>query len=545
MKNKSLFSISLLILISLIPLIDLLHPGLPLTHDGQDHVARIANFYTNLQDGNLIPRWAPNLNWGYGHPILMFLYPLPSYAASVFHALGFSLVDSAKLVFALAYVGSAVTMFLWTKNIFGIYGGFAASILYLFAPYRFVDLYVRGAIGEHVAFIFGPLICYFLYKLIQKFNRWYVVGGTLSISGLLLSHNAVSIMFLPFIVFYSLYLIASSIRKRQLIYQYTSILVLGFGISAFFWIPAFAEGKYTLRDIVTSKEYISRFVEFKDFLYGLWSYGGSADLSKQVGVIHWIFIALFIPLLLIMRKNKRKERIVLATLLLFFASSLFLMMEASSTVWKTLSTLQKFQFPWRFLTLSVFTSSLIGGLVVGKLPKKIGLLAVIGLVPAILFVNQQYFHAQSFLMKPEGFYSGIYNGTTDTGESSPIWSVRFMEKRPIAPIEVIDGKAQIEIKKRSSTSHEYTITANKRSRMKENTLYFPGWVVLVDGKEVAVEFQDQQNRGLITFFVEEGKHTVMVIFRETKLRMISNLVSLFSLIGIVLLLLKPRYGWNK
>src|SRR3990170_4037105 len=97
-------SIIFLTLTALIPLIPLLHPGLPVTHDGQDHVARIANFYQNLSEGNIIPRWAENLNWGYGHPILEFLYPLPSYLASLFHFFGFTLVDSVKIVFGTGFI---------------------------------------------------------------------------------------------------------------------------------------------------------------------------------------------------------------------------------------------------------------------------------------------------------------------------------------------------------------------------------------------------------------------------------------------------------
>lgn len=98
---KRYSSILILIVIGFIPVIPLFHAGLPITHDGQDHVARIANFYASLSEGNIIPRWAENLNWGYGHPILMFLYPLPSYLASFFHFLGFSFVDSVKIVFGV------------------------------------------------------------------------------------------------------------------------------------------------------------------------------------------------------------------------------------------------------------------------------------------------------------------------------------------------------------------------------------------------------------------------------------------------------------
>ncbi|HVZ58169.1 MAG TPA: hypothetical protein VG935_00235, partial [Patescibacteria group bacterium] len=94
MKNRAI--LLFLVIVSLLPLLPLVHSGLPITHDGKDHVARIANFYQNLTEGVLIPRWAGNLNWGYGHPVLMFLYPLPSYMAAVFRWLNFSLIDSTK-----------------------------------------------------------------------------------------------------------------------------------------------------------------------------------------------------------------------------------------------------------------------------------------------------------------------------------------------------------------------------------------------------------------------------------------------------------------
>ncbi len=154
MKKNTLLII-LLVVLTALPLLDLLRPGLPVTHDGTDHVARIANFYQSLADGHIVPRWAGNLNWGYGHPVLMFLYPLPSYLASMFHWWGITLVDSVKLVFGVAFISSGVAMYLWVSSLWGLYPGLISALLYTFAPYRFVDLYVRGAIGEHDAFIFA------------------------------------------------------------------------------------------------------------------------------------------------------------------------------------------------------------------------------------------------------------------------------------------------------------------------------------------------------------------------------------------------------
>lgn len=150
---------------------------------------------------------------------------------------------------------------------------------------------------------------------------------------------------------------------------------------------------------------------------------------------------------------------------------------------------------------------------------------------------------KAYNMKPELFYSGIYPGTTDTGESSPIWSTRFMEKTPTAPMEVIDGDAVIMQKARNSTVHEYTIEAQRRSLMLENTLYFPGWNIYIDGYPVNVEYQNPNYRGLMTFYIDKGVHTVKVIFKNTKFRSIANAVSLISV--AILGLYSVKLIWGK
>jgi uncharacterized membrane protein len=524
----------ILILISIIPILDFFKSGLPLTHDGQDHVARIANFYQNLSEGNIIPRWAGNLNWGYGHPILEFLYPLPSYLASLFHFLGFTLVDSVKLAFGATFILSGLAMYLFIKELlFDDKAAFFASTLYLVAPYRLVDLYVRGAIGEHVAFVFPPLIFYFLLKLSKRYSLWYLIGGALSFAGLILSHNAVTIMFLPLILIYVFYLVFQSSNKKKFILNSLYLMILGFGLSAFFLIPAFIEGKYTLRNIIAgSGEYITSFVVWKDFFFGQWSYGGTLQLSKQIGTVHWIgVIASAIAIYYLYKKRNKLWIICLGSFIIFWIT-LFLMTSSSSPIWQTITILQKFQFPWRFLSVTVFLSALMGGILLSLISNKYRKVALLLFVVSLLVLNRNYWHANGFLNKPESFYTGIYNGTTDTGESAPIWSVRFMEKKPEAKFAIIDGEGAINEIKRSIIKREYQIVALDKLRILENTLYFPGWTVLVDGKPETIEFQDQNYRGLITFYVDKGEHIVNIFFKETKVRLFSDIISLISIIAI-------------
>ena len=147
-----------------------------------------------------------------------------------------------------------------------------------------------------------------------------------------------------------------------------------------------------------------------------------------------------------------------------------------------------------------------------------------------MMVTGQMWRAKGYVVHPESYYSSIYEGTTDTGESSPIWSVRFMERRPKEMLEVISGEATYTAQRRTTTRHEYRVHAATKARLLENTLYFPGWKVLVDGKQVPLEFQDPEHRGLMTFWIEPGSHEIIVRFDESAIRMVADMVSLVGLI---------------
>lgn len=527
----------ILVVLSVVPLWDLLTPGYPVTHDGRDHVARIANFYLSLAEGNIVPRWAANLNWGYGHPILMFLYPLPSYVGSVFHAIGFSFVDSTKLVFAVGFVASIFAMYIWAHASWGIAAGLTAAILYGFAPYRFIDLYVRGAIGEHMAFIFPPLICYGLF-ILSRTRAGIHAGAFIVIAlgtGLLiLSHNALSLMFLPIIFFYALYLSGyeASHRFRFLL---TAIVGIGTGflLSAFYWVPGFFEGKYTLRDIVTAGEFSGRFVPWLSFIYSRWSYGGGNELSKWLGAGSWL--AIIMGFFVLEKNSKYRSMMVGSILILFFA--MFTMTSASAPLWNTITLLQKFQFPWRLLSVTTFMTAVIGALAVClSVPKKRVVTAILLCMVAVLTTIPMW-RAKEYTIMPESYFTGIYNGTTDTGESSPIWSVRFMEKRPDAVAYLMPESGSITEGLRTGTTRSYAVSVTSPVRFVENTLYFPGWQVYINNSPIDPEkliFQDPAYRGLMTFDLDPGTYDIRFVFTDTKLRRLSNYVSLASLVALLL-----------
>ena len=453
------------VILALIPVLSLFHPGLPQTHDGPDHIARIMAFYQNLSDGVFIPRWGAILNWGYGHPILQFLYPFPSYIASLFHFFGFSFMDSTRIVYMLGPILSFLFMYLWLKQFLSRYASLLGAVLFTYAPYRFIDLYVRGDIGENLAFAFIPLSLYFIYKLSVKKDFVNLSLGSVAIALLILTHNAIALISVGVIFLYGIFLWWKLNFDKNFIIKFLFQFGLGFTLSMFFWLPGLMEGKYTLRNIVTQGAYKAHFVTLGQLIYGPWSFGGSGVFSVQIGIVQ-ILAILASPIVfykLYLKKNKIFSLVLI--LLIFTILSIFIMLPASNFIWSRAMMLQNFQFPWRFLGLIVFTSAVLGAILSEYFYKKYKTLLTLTLIALAVVLSIGYTIPKGYYYALDKFENGMYKSTTDTGESAPIWSVRFMEHFPKSPIEVIEGKGSVRETVYKTTYRKYEFKSDTSARI--------------------------------------------------------------------------------
>jgi len=119
-----------------------------------------------------------------------------------------------------------------------------------------------------------------------------------------------------------------------------------------------------------------------------------------------------------------------------------------------------------------------------------------------------------------------------------------MEHRPTALLEIAEGAVIIRDSSRTTTTRTYTIEARESARLVENTLYFPGWKVYVDGVQAGVQYQDPTYRGLITFRVTEGTHEVNIVFEDTKLRYVADMVT-HGTVGLILVTACGVLLWKK
>src|SRR6185312_1140873 len=263
------------------------------------------------------------------------------------------------------------------------------------------------------------------------------------------------------------------------------------------------------------------------------------QFTTQLGVFQWVSLGAGIASLFLF--IKKKKFLLILGLCVYTLSGIFLMLPQSGFIWSKIILLQNFQFPWRFLIVTTFGTSVIAGLLVEKVSSKIQIGIVLLLILGTIILEGNYWHAKAYVSRPNSYFAGIIDAPSDTGESTPIWGVRFMEHQYKVPLEVLSGQAQITVLRHDIINHAYAVTVTKPASLMENTLYFPGWHVLVDKKEVPVEFQNENHRGLMIFSVPKGQHVIEVSFDETKFRQLADYLSLFGLLALIgFILLQSR-----
>lgn len=513
---KKLFVI--LFLLSLVSIWPFFKKGYFESHDGEWMVIRFTAFHQTLRAGQFPVRFVDRLNSNYGYPVLNFLYPLPFYLAEIPKILGFNFVDSVKAIFAVSTVFSSIAMFWALSRKFDKYSSFAGSILYLFIPYRFVDLYVRGSLGECLAFAFVPL-CLGSILNIQDGKRIYFPVLSVSIALLILSHNVIALLFLPLLLIISLILI-----KKNRFYLLMSFL-LGILISSFFAVPALYDLRFVRLPQIKIGNPQDHLANLIDLIIPKWGYGptpnGANALPVQLGIV-----PLFITLAALYSQIIKKSRNALIQLLLvIFTLIAFLMSKLSAPIWASMPFSDLIQFPWRLLSIIVFISSFLTAYIISNSKNKKTLSFIVvaaGIISTILYIKPA-----SFTDKGDGFYSTNEGTTTVRDEYLPLWVIRQNPIRANTKIQV-NGNTRIQEQNIRPSSYTATIKSDTDTNIQVNSIYFPGWQVKVDGKIAPINYTN--DFGLINFQLPQGEHKVIIRYTETPVHTAADLISTVAVI---------------
>lgn len=548
MRRKTLFLL-MIVIFSLPAVWSLFRPGFFPSHDGEWMVIRLSDFHRSFVSGQIPVRWAARLNHGYGYPVFNFLYPISFYLGEFFYFFSGSFVNAIKVVFILSFLLSGVFMYLWVCDLWGEWAGVASAILYVYTPYRFLDVYVRGSLGEAVAFAFPPLIFWSAGKLIKRGNKFYLAVGGLAFTGLITAHNTIAMLFI--LVFFGYLLFRWLIfRQNKTLFRQLIILILGLFLSCFFWLPALYDKKDVLFDKVMISNFFLHFPTLRQLLVPSWGYGPSLPLSDQdtlsfqVGIANLaVFVAIALALgFKLLRFPKRldclRKNFKTFYFLFVFIVSFFLMLGVSSWAWRILFVYNLIQFPWRLLSLTTFSSAILAGSLIQLIKARLRPLLTFTLIGLAILLNYQYTKPEYFLDRGEDYYTTNEGTTTVANEYLPIWVEEPPRARAEEKVEIVTGKGKISNLTFNSKKLNFKIKAETESEIQINVVYFPGWKVKVDDEEALIRYRNRG--GVMRLKVSSGVHQVTANFSETPVRFLADLVSFLGLGAILGLVVKRK-----
>ncbi|NCN50948.1 MAG: hypothetical protein COU67_00770 [Candidatus Pacebacteria bacterium CG10_big_fil_rev_8_21_14_0_10_44_54] len=547
---RRLFTATALLVILLACSWPLLHTGFFRVHD-YTHGARIVEMTQAVTDGHIPPQWSKHFGYGYGMPLFLFYAPLPYYFGALIYWLSGSLILSVSALFWAANVITILGAYFLGKRIFSSLGGVLLAAAVALAPYRAVNLFIRGAVSETWGIAASIwLLLGFVLVLKKEKHGWLIL--CLSTVALLLSHNLITMMFLPFFTVFATVIILYRRAWSEAVTTFFST-ALGFGIAAFYIFPAFLEKSNTQvaeRILTQYFDFHLHFLYLRQFVTPYWGYGGSIwgpndDISFFLGYGMLFGLAITIGLLFRQAQKRKffeKKSLITLLSLILGAVAVLLTTQKSLFVWESISLFKFIQFPWRFLSIVIifFSLALTGGII--RLSGGILRFILVLLLLVVLLGNARYFRPEAYLDNPEFLYS------EDQGQVSENMSGILPDFLPqgfdeqILPLNPEMLLLEPELPNQNilvDRTHEKLVFLELD--LAQNIVFavadFPGWQVEIDGEKIE---HKTTSAGLIQVAVPSGAHYVGVLFSTTLIRTWANSISLISLLVLLFILLRQE-----
>ncbi len=441
--------------------------------------------------------WAGELNGGQGYPLFHFYAPLMTYLALLGKTLTSSYFVGVKAVLFISSVLGMIGMYLLTRG-WGRLPAILSSLSFALLPYAAVNIYVRGAYAEYLSMALLPWVFY-VWRDLGSMRRRLLAGLVTTL--FLLSHNLIPLITSPFLLVWI-------IMHHRLNFKLLMVpIVTTLLVSSFYLLPLLFERHFVMADTVArTTAYAKHFVAPSQLWNSLWGYGGSGEgiedgMSFKIGKLQLLLSA--IATLIIFIKKRRSELFWVISLVI----SIFMATSYSKFIWQSLPFLSLVQFPWRYLALAGFFTSILAGYSLTLIkPLPIQVLVFSFLLSATLNLNLKLFTPQTtYPAKLEDFTAEPYLDTLPSiiPEYRPVW---------------------LDTQNTTFTDTELL-----------PYIYYPTWQVRVDGKRVAIY---PGVGGQLAFSNPTHSSDVVAKQGHTLLENIATVLSLISLIIAIKLYVK-------
>ena len=537
LKNETTRMLLFFALISLFSCYPLLTPGgYVLADDMQYHLARIEGIASSWKAGIFPARIHLFVlqNYGYGNG---FFYPqLWLFIPAVLRLLGFPVMDCYNIFVVLCTFLAMLSVYSCTRHISGSRtGAMAAAVLFCLVPYRLIDIYYRGALGEIQSFIFIPFIITAFYdRLCLRRDSWELLA--LGFFGLLGSHIiSFTIVCIITALFAAVSLIFAKERIRFLFFLFKGALLTTL-LGSWFLLPMAEQWKKTriVVNILLSNapggimesrwlppQYLFRYFE-------PWT-----SKTPWPGLCLWGVILCALICLLKRIKTVRPAYVLcLVSLLCFWISTSLFPWELRTFSW----LFTRIQFTWRFLMIPAVCLPVAGGIIFPvifeKVSPRIRLITV--LFCALLCAEPLLYEAveHRFVKTPQFI---LQQNRVGGAEYMPRGiDLEFVDKNRDT---VLFNGEPVSITDHDRKGLGFTFTYDLPAITREDVFDVPlafytgyrGRLTGSDGKVVPLEVF-QGSRGLAAVSgISENSGTIEVRYQKTGLQKAGEVISLLTL----------------
>ena len=503
-ETKKILFILLLAIISSIPIF-YNNKTMFLGHDTVFHLKRILGVVDNISILKALPVYYNYLNhFGYGNGLF---YPdIFLYIPAILNKLGISIINSYKIFIFIINILSIISIKICLKKITKNENTTKIGmILYATSLYRFTDMYIRGAIGESLTFIFLPLIILGLYKIFyDNYKEGYYL--TIGLVGIMLSHIITLYLIIYVIFFFTIFNYKCLKDKKRLIELIINIL-FSILITSFFWLPMLEQ---LMTDKFNLKSHIIIFENCMPIWKLLIDFEYCTDTKwfpAGIGLIYFMLIPLFI-------KTKEKNKFVNSLLIICISS---IILSCSKTLWKIpflYKLLSIIQIPWRFQSLSTICIIIVTCHFFKNSQMNIIKKATIMYTTVLFAIN-------CILIFPLSNIKINVNNYED--------EIMFGE---YLPIELKDDYENI-INNYKNKNIEYKYekekllidVVGKTENIELPLIYYKGYVAETNEKELEI---NKSARGLVNVKINKDTEKITVYYKETTIGKVGKIITIMS-----------------
>lgn len=531
------FWIVCLFMFSLVAMIMVPLVGIPDGGDVSQHLQFAFTYHDAILNGDFLPGWGANENHGFGSIGIRFYPPIAYYLLTFARLLTGSWYDAAWINFLFWMFTGAVGVYFWAREWLAPPYSALAGAIFVVVPYHLMQIYQVMLFAEFAGTSVLPFCFLFATRVCNGSRVRDIMLLGLSFAILILTHIPTTLIGSVGLFAYCLLLIQKENFLKTL-FRLGASVSISILLAAFHWVKLATEIGWLSHN---SPKYTKGYYDFSVYLFPLYFNAGEKFVQRNLWLIDiaiTLTILLIVPILIsyFLSPKGSKERKTFIALSGTSVLAIFLLSYLSTFVWTAIPTLQKIQFPWRWLSLlSLFAAVSFATALNFLLDRYTSFKVITRYAALILIVIVVLFgFTQSIIfsdpIERSKFETNIVKWQNDVG-CQCWWTIWGKPEALDQKTNVIAGGRKTSISNWGHETREFTVAPGEPTNIAVATFYYPFWKARINGIDAAVE---KGANGEIIIPVSGERSSVDLTFEEPVKVRVAAFVSFLSWILLIL-----------